>query len=161
MKRAILVAMVLGAILMALSPIRAKEEIFLEPTAEEWAKMTPADREIARKKVEKKWALQREASSRYQQDQKDGVCHVHKEKMIARTVKIPVGLPKPSSRPPIPRAVLGKYLTASAEKFPNAIETVSGSCIPPPDGRTTETIHVCASCLAARRQVEADLGIVK
>jgi hypothetical protein len=93
---------------------------FLEPTRDEWERMTPAERQVAHEKLIREWARQREESTKFIEDQKSGICHVHKIKMELHTVKIQYGLPTPSSESPIPRNQIPKLLAAVATEFPNA-----------------------------------------
>jgi hypothetical protein len=141
--------------------IHSSGGVFLEPTGEEWARMTTAERGVAEQRVRQEGSRQRAVSTRYAQDQKEGVCHVHKQKMALRTVDVPVGITGGSAGPAIPRAVMARYLAAAAASFPNAIETVSGSCIPLPGAEKTKEIYVCPLCVEARRKSYKELGVLK
>lgn len=163
MKRLVMAGVLILALsLVLISLASSKEETaFVEPTGEEWARMSATERAIAQQKLERELTRQRAASTRYAEDQKEGVCHVHRTKMTLRTVEVPHGMPETTGRSIIPRAVMGKYLVAFADRFPNAIETVPGSCVVLPNAATTEQLYVCPSCLTARQKAEAELGIVR
>src|SRR3954451_7358026 len=117
----------LAACTLAVSAVA--ELPFLEPTREEWERMTPAEREIAHEKLVREWARQREESTKFAEDQKSGICHVHKIKMDLHTVTIQYGLPTPSGEAPIPREQIPRLLAAAATEFPNADDLSSGGCV--------------------------------
>src|SRR2546422_11480081 len=116
---------------------------FLEPTREEWDKMSPAEQKIAWEKLTREWARQREESAKFAADQKSGICHVHKIKMDLHTVTIQYGLPglpTPSNEPPIPRNQIPRLLAAEAAEFPDAKDLSSGGCVVSADSPKTRDV---------------------
>ncbi len=131
---------------------------FLEPTREEWERMTPVERTIAQEKLTREWARQRAESTKLQEDQKSGICHVHQIKMELRTVEIHYGLPvADSSQTPIPRAWLPKLLAATAAEFPNADDLSAGGCVVSADSPKTRKVYMCPNCVEAKRKFMAEI----
>ena len=123
--------------------------------------MTPAERDLAREKLAREWARQREASTKFAQDQKSGICHVHKIKMDLHTVTIRYGLPTPSGEPLIPREQIPRLLAAAAAEFPNADDLSSGRCVVSADSPKTRRVYMCPKCVAAKEKFYAALRAAK